>query len=122
MTRLGRIRVGNVRTHVITRGECTYYIGRGRAPHGTENLHLGNPFKVGQGYARGEAVTAYRAYLREQCAARTGPYDTVQRLARELASGHDIRLLCFCFPHACHGDVIAQAARGYAERLVRTAP
>lgn len=118
----GTIRVANVRTHTPTSGERTYYVGRGRAPHGSESLQLGNPFKVGQGYARGEAVTAYRAYLRAQCAAKTGPYPAVLRLARELAAGQQITLLCWCAPASCHADVIAQAARGYAQRLTGGEP
>ena len=43
----------------------------------------------------------------------------VEALAQRVATGHDVRLLCWCYPCACHGERIAEAVRSRARELQR---
>lgn len=100
------------------------YIGRGPAPSGMEAAGLGNPFVVGQGYAQGEAVIAYEHWLREQCRTQTNVYHKVIALARRVAAGEHLTLICWCkgkggkLDTACHGDVLRRAILGYAQNIL----
>lgn len=73
------------------------YIGRARKgmPPG-----WGNPFVIGKDGSREEVIAKYRAWLVAQP-------ELVEKAKRELA-GKD--LVCFCAPHACHGDVLVEVA------------
>ena len=65
------------------------YIGRGSI--------WGNPFRIGRGIRRLEAIELYRDWILQR----------KQLLARlpELAGK---RLGCFCKPSECHGDVLVE--------------
>lgn len=96
-------------------GDASFvYIGR---PRGSAPLGLGNPFKVGAEYKQGEAVEAFRAHA----SAEWKKPDSVIRqkiteLARRSMAGEDLKLVCWCKPKACHGDVIKQAANTLVAR------
>ena|SRR5215510_6961352 len=67
------------------------YIGRG--------TKWGNPFVIGKDGTREECVAKYRKAL----------WQNKQLLAE---AGRELRgkkLLCFCAPQACHGDVLVRA-------------
>lgn len=87
---------GTTRSH-------TPYIGRGSA--------FGNPFVVGRGYARGEAVQAYNAEVRkawrgEQNALPPDFIVALLHLIRLHRAGDDLYLVCSCAPNRCHGDTL----------------
>lgn len=73
---------------------------------------LGNPFKLieaGGHYTRDQSVFQYRAWLRAKLGKANPVADEFERLFRIYA--HDtgeLKLLCFCTPLACHGDVVKE--------------
>jgi len=56
---------------------------------------LGNPYVIGRDGTREEVLAKYEAYVRR----RPGLLARIQAL-----QGKD--LLCWCYPQACHGDII----------------
>lgn len=92
----------------LPEGDSSYvYIGR---PRGNAPIGLGNPFRVGAEYQRGEAVEAFKPYARSEW---QNPQSEFRRrvldLARRSYNGEEIKLVCWCKPRACHGDVIKEA-------------
>ena len=71
----------------------TIYIGRGSP--------LGNPFPITKELPRLEAIAKYKVYLIQRIL--TGN-DIIINALRSLSN--ESRLLCFCKPSPCHGDVI----------------
>lgn len=80
------------------RGGVGHYIGRGSP--------LGNPFSIGPQYTRDQAINTYEGYLTDKI--RSGDRLICEELNRlgDLAQDGPLRLLCFCAPLRCHGDVI----------------
>lgn len=79
------------------------YIGRGSP--------LGNPFKIGPDGTRKEVIQKYTQWLREQLKKREFRYRTpaskeIYRLLKIGRDNKELRLICFCAPLPCHGDVI----------------
>lgn len=73
------------------------YIGRaGRGQDG----YLGNPFHIGQGTSRQDAVQRFQKYFAERI-------EKDSEFKRRILALKGKRLGCFCKPKACHGDVIA---------------
>jgi hypothetical protein len=71
---------------------------------------LGNPFPIGPVHGtRENVIDKYRAWL--TCIWNNGgsgpELRELFRLA-DLALAGDLRLLCYCAPKACHGDVIKE--------------
>ena len=99
MAQLHRITIGNRRIDTPQPGDCS--IGR-PSP-------LGHPFVLGRDGDRAAVVARYRTWLQEQLAA--GPnnpaYAELQRLL-VVAQRRPLRLVCWCAPFPCHGDVIAE--------------
>lgn len=110
------IRLAHVRTVQAEAGETLVYVGRGRAPGGMEHAHLGNPFRVGSGYGRGEAAAAYLPYLRHKCREQGREYAMVTGLAKRLAAGEHLVICCWCAPQACHGEHVITAVKAYARQ------
>ena len=80
----------------ITKEPFDIYIGRaGRGEDG----YFGNPFRMGNGISRDDAVQKFRRYF-------AGRIENSEFKRRVLALKGK-RLGCFCKPNACHGDVIA---------------
>ena len=88
-------------------GPACIYIGRGSV--------LGNPFSHQQGTkasvlveSREAAVAAYSEWLNQKIA--EGNELILNELLRlfEIAQEQPLKLLCFCAPQACHGDVIKE--------------
>lgn len=67
------------------------YIGRGSK--------WGNPFKIGQHGTREEVIAKYCEYIGE----REDLLNSIHELKGKV-------LGCWCAPHACHGDVLAELA------------
>lgn len=60
----------------------------------------GNPFVIGKDGTREEVIAKFEQYL----------FDSPELLAavQEELKGRDV--MCFCAPHACHGDVLVRVA------------
>ncbi len=73
------------------------YIGRaGRGEDG----YFGNPFRMGNGISREDAVQKFQRYFTERI-------EKDSEFRRRVLTLKGKRLGCFCKPKACHGDVIA---------------
>ena len=95
------------------------YCGRG------QGSVLGNPFTSKAHTrvpgtqivaSRDEAVERHRDWMREQLRAQTGVYHRVRELARRVAEGQTLCLVCFCVPARCHTETIREAVSWYAAR------
>lgn len=62
----------------------------------------GNPFVIGRDGTRTEVIEKYREWILTQD-------ELLAAIPTELK---DKRLVCFCAPQACHGDVLAELADG----------
>jgi hypothetical protein len=91
-----RTRVVNVRHEA-----CDVYIGR--ALRNWPASPFANPFRIGPGRSREQAIEQYRAYL----AGRS-------ELLAALEGLRGKRLGCWCAPLACHGDVLTELLEGPA--------
>lgn len=80
------------------------YIGRASRAKGLKESPWANPYRIGNGKTRANVIQAYRE--------RLGASPELQRRIAELEGK---RLVCWCAPLACHGDVLAE----YVERHVR---
>ena len=80
--------VVNKRTHTPTPDDV--YVGRPSI--------WGNPYPITRTLSRAQAIARFRRYL------ETRP-DLVERAKRELTGKI---LVCWCKPHVCHGDVLAE--------------
>jgi hypothetical protein len=58
----------------------------------------GNPFAIGRDGDRAEVVARYREYI-----------ESKPELVTALSHQAPRRLVCWCAPKACHGDVLAAA-------------
>ena len=61
----------------------------------------GNPFEIGVDGTREEVIVKYREYLLSN-----------KHLMNDLHELKGKTLGCWCKPHPCHGDVIAEVYRG----------
>jgi Domain of unknown function (DUF4326) len=88
--------LGDSMSHVVhcKRAAFDVYIGRPSA--------WGNPFKIGPDGTRAEVIAKYRAWLQAQP-------DMIRKAKAELRGKV---LACWCYPAACHGDVLAEVANG----------
>ena len=84
--------------------ECIY-IGRGSP--------LGNPFKLKPWgpYERGETLELYRGWLLHEACTNERVKRALNDIWQRAKRGERVRLMCFCKPAACHGDVIAEVVR-----------
>lgn len=88
--------------------ETVVYIGRKNARTGWKGSPLANPFVIGKDGTRDEVVEKYRKWLNAKCrendAEIMAELKRIQKLDRKA-----LRLVCWCAPEACHGDVILRA-------------
>lgn len=70
------------------------YIGRGSI--------WGNPYRIGQDGTREEVIEKYRDHLASQI--REGKIT-----GEDILSLQGKKLVCFCKPEPCHGDVLVKA-------------
>jgi len=71
----------------------------GRAGKG-EDGYFGNPFRLGQGETRGSTIERYDEWFHQRLL-------TDPEFKKKVSELKGKRLVCFCKPQACHGDVIA---------------
>lgn len=72
----------------------------GRAGHGQDGYY-GNPFRLGSESTRGSTLKQYKEYFYHRLA-------TDPTFKERIHSLKDKILGCFCKPHPCHGDIIAE--------------
>lgn len=89
--------VVNVRDLDFELGDGDVYIGRENLHHALQASRWANPFKIGPDGTRGEVLEKYGRYLRD-----------TPRLVAALPSLLGKRLVCWCSPRGCHGDVIVE--------------
>jgi len=77
------------------------YIGRPSA--------LGNPFAMKSESDRPKVIEQYRQWLWQQIQLKGEVYKELIKIAMLVASGKKVRLVCFCSPKPCHGDIIIKA-------------
>jgi len=96
------------RTRVVNLRKDKYDVYIGRAGRGQDG-YFGNPFPLGS-QPRGATIEKYRGYFLDRLR-------TDERFARRVRALKGKTLGCFCKPHPCHGDVIAE----YLDKPVRLA-
>lgn len=69
---------------------------------------LGNPFHITKKRSGKEAIKSYIIYLKQHIVKQTYIYKELKRIQmlEEQNPNKIIRLLCYCKPLPCHGDVI----------------
>lgn len=94
------ITVGNAK-HGIPGG---IYIGR--AIKCWPASPLANPFHIGPGQNRDKVLAHYREWLLERIEAGDTPIIKELGRIKALSKEGDVRLVCWCKPKRCHGDII----------------
>lgn len=94
---MGKIEILN--KHHLKECDPTHiYIGRGSP--------LGNPYPVKE-YSRETAIALYGPWLKRQLFDKNeAVIDALDDIANRVMAGETVKLLCFCKPLHCHGDVI----------------
>jgi len=102
------IKIGNAK-HGIPGG---VYIGR--AIKCWPASPLASPFHIGPGQNRDKVLARYRAWLLEHIEAGDPPI--IKELARikALSKEGDVRLVCWCAPKRCHGEIIREVLENMA--------
>ena len=77
---------------------CDVYIGR--AGKG-ESGYFGNPFRLKPNEDRGSTLIRYKEYFYKRL-------ESDSEFKQRILALKDKTLGCFCKPHACHGDIIAE--------------
>jgi hypothetical protein len=92
----------------IYKEQFDVYIGRaGRGEDG----YFGNPFRMGNGISREDAVQRFQRYFIDRI-------EKDSEFKRRILALKAKRLGCFCKPKACHGDVIADWLNKMEEKEV----
>jgi Domain of unknown function (DUF4326) len=83
------------------------YIGRNGKKYGEIDSPLANLFQMSCEADREAVIEQYRQWLWKEVKLGEGKvWDELIRLLGLLRSGHKLKLLCWCTPRKCHGDVI----------------
>lgn len=109
-----------VNKHVAEVTKDDIYIGRGSP--------LGNPYSHMQGTkadvvvaTREAAIEAYERLLRHHIETGTKPVMAeLNKIAHREMDGKNTNLVCFCVPHACHGEVIKKIIMEKISAVSRT--
>ena len=85
-----------------------HYIGR--AGKGKVGSALANPYRLNNSRdddERSQAVAQYRKWLWQKIQSGDSAVMAELMQLKQQAIAGDVKLLCFCYPKACHGDVVA---------------
>jgi len=95
---IGEITVVNKHTY---RGKSTgvVYIGRGSV--------FGNPYPLPK-YTREASIAKYKKDFLVLMTWESPMKIALRKIAQEILHGRDVKLMCYCAPRACHGDVLKQ--------------
>lgn len=90
-------------------GEDKIYIGRANKYYNLKDSALANPFTIGSKFTRESSIDHYKHWLFNSYKNKTAPsYKELIRLLNIYKENPNIKLVCWCYPEACHGDVIKQ--------------
>ena len=87
-------------------GEDKVYIGR--SCYELVGSLLANPFPISKRCTREESIAQYKRWLFEAYRLKEDVYHEVNRLAAKVRQGDTVKLMCWCSPLACHGDIIVE--------------
>ena len=93
-----------MKTQVVNIRFSAYDVYIGRAGHGKDG-YFGNPYRLTGSEQRGATIERYKKYFN----------DRMQTDPEFCCRVHELKgktLGCFCKPHPCHGDVIADYLNG----------
>lgn len=95
---MGKIEVVN-KHHRPFIGVNDFYIGRGSP--------LGNPYPIGPHAHRAVVIAQYEGWITDKIKANNPQViKELNMIAGFVLRGETIRLVCFCAPKPCHGDVL----------------
>jgi DNA polymerase elongation subunit (family B)/uncharacterized phage-like protein YoqJ len=77
---------------------------------------LGNPFPIGNESERLEVIRKFEEYA----ISNQSVLDEITKLGERLKTGEKLRLICFCSPKPCHGNIIIKLVRKYLGENVVT--
>lgn len=80
------------------------YIGRGGK--GLKQSPLANPYKIGTDGNREKVLNLYRKWLWEELNKANSEVTKELIKILELSQEKQVKLICFCHPLPCHGDII----------------
>lgn len=89
-----------MKTTVVNIRYDQYDVYIGRAGKGQDG-YFGNPFPLTDKSKRGSTLENYKAYFDKRI-------ETDPEFKERIFSLKGKRLGCFCKPHPCHGDIIAE--------------
>ncbi|MFB2970373.1 DUF4326 domain-containing protein [Aerosakkonema sp. BLCC-F183] len=98
-------------------GQDKIYVGRENKIHKLLRSPLANPYEIGKHGDRDQVIEVYRQWLWNQIKAwqQTGELNPVVEelfmICDRVKKGDRITLTCWCYPLACHGDVIVRCIR-----------
>jgi len=82
------------------------YIGRTNRKENLIGGPLQNEFTV-ERYGRQKAISLYKEKLEKEMQNPNSPmFIEIDRLAKKYIAGEKVILICWCYPEACHGDVV----------------
>ena len=99
---LGSIWVVNVRDSKASGG---LYIGRANSSYGLGGSVLANDRRQAN-ESREQHIARYRVWLWAEYNKNGSVYFELHRIANLVENGHDVDLMCWCAPKACHGDIV----------------
>jgi len=83
-------------------------VGRDEGIYAARPSVLGNPFTLDE-MSREECIEEYRRHLETAMGAQSSPLRrAVEGLARRVAAGETVVLLCYCSGKACHLEVLRE--------------
>jgi hypothetical protein len=83
------------------------YIGRQMASYGLEQSIWANPYKIDTRLTRNKSIEMYEIYIRKRLQLEQKLVDALKELANAQ------RLVCWCKPERCHGDILVLLMREY---------
>lgn len=84
--------------NILKTKDYDVYIGRGGQG---KDGYFGNPFRLSPEESRGATLERYKTYFNNRIA-------NDPEFKQRVLLLKDKTLGCFCKPHACHGDIIAE--------------
>jgi hypothetical protein len=90
--------------NIAAREDFDVYIGRASPRYGLRASPYANPFKIGIDGDRHRVIEMYREWIDQ------GTDDRTTYIREHVHELKGKRLGCWCFPGACHGQVLAELA------------
>ncbi|QDH84049.1 DNA repair protein [Achromobacter phage vB_AxyP_19-32_Axy11] len=82
------------------------YIGRGSP--------LGNPYPIGKDGTREEVIRKYAVWLDHKIKTHDAAVcNALNNILSRHRKGQVVKLVCFCKPQACHGDIIKSVVENF---------